>query len=60
MATCERCGRGPMFGHNVSHSMVHTKRQFKLNIQRKLIYENGKWQRRYLCSRCLKTMRKTA
>ncbi|MCO5242807.1 MAG: hypothetical protein M9927_03035 [Anaerolineae bacterium] len=24
MAKCQVCGRGPQFGHNVSHSMRHT------------------------------------
>ncbi|MGD8791546.1 MAG: bL28 family ribosomal protein, partial [Anaerolineae bacterium] len=29
MAKCDMCGKGPSFGHNVSHSNVHTKRQWK-------------------------------
>ncbi|HIC88975.1 MAG TPA: 50S ribosomal protein L28, partial [Anaerolineae bacterium] len=31
MAKCEICGKGPQFGHNVSHSMRHTKRKWRPN-----------------------------
>jgi len=33
MAKCEICGKGPQFGHNVSHSKRATNRKFKPNIQ---------------------------
>jgi large subunit ribosomal protein L28 len=32
---CQVTGRSMGFGHNVSHSHVRTKRQFKVNLQRK-------------------------
>ena len=33
-ATCDVCGKGPGFGHNISHSHRRTKRRFDPNIQR--------------------------
>jgi large subunit ribosomal protein L28 len=55
MAKCEVCGKGPMSGHNVSFSQRKTKRQFRPNIQRTTVYENGRRVRRMICARCLKT-----
>ena len=59
MAKCEMCGKGPQFGHNVSHSKRATKRRFKPNIQRVRVEVNGQTRRMYLCTRCLRTMNKT-
>jgi large subunit ribosomal protein L28 len=59
MAKCEICGKTPSFGHNVSHSHVRTKRQWKPNIQKVTIYKDGKPQRMRLCTRCLRTASKS-
>jgi large subunit ribosomal protein L28 len=59
MAKCERCGKGPQFGHNVSHAKNRTKRQWKPNIQRAVVVENGQVRRMYLCARCVKNLHKT-
>jgi large subunit ribosomal protein L28 len=58
MAVCELCGKKPRFGHNVSHSMRHTKRQFKPNIQKTTILRDGKLVKVKICTRCLKTLNK--
>jgi large subunit ribosomal protein L28 len=58
MAKCEICGKTPSFGHNVSHSMVRTKRQWKPNVQKVTIFRDGRPQRMTLCTRCLRTMNK--
>jgi large subunit ribosomal protein L28 len=58
MAKCEKCGKTPSFGHSVSHSAAKTKRQWKPNIQKVTIYEDGKARRVQLCTRCLRTMSK--
>lgn len=58
MAVCELCGKKPQFGHNVSHSMRHTKRQFKPNIQKTTILRDGKLVKVKICTRCLKTLNK--
>ena len=41
MAVCENCGKKPMFGNTRSFSMRHSRRQFKPNIQRVHVMENG-------------------
>jgi len=56
MAKCQICGKGPMFGHNVSHSKRATNRQFRPNIQRKRLMIDGRMQRVHICTRCLRTL----
>lgn len=58
MARCEVCGKGPQFGHNVSHSMRHTKRRWSPNIQRMRLSIDGRQRRVYVCANCIKTMQK--
>lgn len=59
MAKCERCGKKPVSGHNVSHSQVKTKRVFAPNIQKFLITLDGKSKHMKLCTRCARTLYKT-
>lgn len=47
-----------MTGYNVSHSMRHTKRQWKPNLQKTTVFEDGKLRKIKVCSRCLRTMSK--
>lgn len=58
MAKCDSCGKKPMFGNNRSHSLKATRRQFKPNVQRIRVYENGERVRKYLCTKCIKTLAK--
>ena len=37
-ANCDVCGKGPSFGHSISHSHRRTKRRFDPNIQKKTYY----------------------
>ncbi|NLN70776.1 MAG: 50S ribosomal protein L28 [Chloroflexi bacterium] len=60
MATCEKCGKKTAFGHNRSHSMRATKRQFKPNLQKVSVYENGRMVRKTLCTRCIRTLVKSS
>ncbi|MCH7593402.1 MAG: 50S ribosomal protein L28 [Chloroflexi bacterium] len=55
MAKCNRCGKGPQFGHNRSHSMRATNRMFKPNLTRKKLPEGSKKSHEYVCTRCLRT-----
>ncbi len=55
---CEICGKSPSFGHNVSHSMVRTRRMWKPNIQKVTLVREGRKQQMTLCTRCLRTMNK--
>lgn len=58
---CEVCGKGPGFGHNVSHSNKKTNRMFRANIQRTTItQEDGKRKQVNICTRCLRTLTKPA
>jgi large subunit ribosomal protein L28 len=59
MAKCDICGKGPQFGHNVSHSKRATKRQFKPNIQRVRIQVDGQMRQMRVCTRCLRTLNRT-
>ncbi len=60
MARCSICGRGPQFGHSRSHSMKATKRRWQVNVQRVTIYRHGRRERVKICTRCLRTLSKTA
>ena len=55
---CELCGKTPLFGNNVSHSMRHTRRHWIPNIHPATITVNGKSKRVNLCTRCLRTQHK--
>ncbi len=60
MAKCQVCGKGPQFGHSVSHSKKATNRQWKPNIQKKMVLYQGKQQRLSICTRCSRTLGKTS
>ncbi len=55
---CEICGKGPQFGHNVSHSKKATKRRWVPNIQRVTIRDGQTTKRISVCTRCLRTLHK--
>ncbi|MEX2425768.1 MAG: 50S ribosomal protein L28 [Thermomicrobiaceae bacterium] len=57
---CDVCGKGPGFGHNVSHSNRKTNRMFKANIQRATIQVDGRPKKVNICTRCLRTITKPA
>jgi large subunit ribosomal protein L28 len=59
MAICENCGKKTTFGQSRSHSMRATKRQFKPNLQKVTVYENGRMVRKTLCTRCIRTLTKS-
>jgi len=51
---CEKCGKKPMTGHNVSHSHRKTKRRFLPNLQ---YFKPGKGEKRIrVCAQCLRSM----
>jgi len=55
---CDICGKGPQFGHNVSHSKRRTKRRWLPNIQRVTIRDGQTTRRLHVCTRCLRTLHK--
>ena len=59
MAKCERCGKKTTFGHNRSFSMRATNRAFRPNLQKVMLFENGRKVKKVLCTRCIRTLSKT-
>jgi large subunit ribosomal protein L28 len=57
---CAICGKGPQFGHHVSHSKVHTKRRFMPNLHKARVTIDGRSQTALVCTRCLRTQAKSA
>jgi large subunit ribosomal protein L28 len=57
---CEICGKGAVFGHNVSHSNRKTNRRWVPNIQKTAIFLGGAATRVFACTRCIRTARKKA
>ena len=53
-ANCDVCGKGPSFGHSISHSHIRTKRRCNPNIQRVRALVAGAPKRLYVCTSCLK------
>jgi large subunit ribosomal protein L28 len=60
MAKCDVCGKGPQFGHNVSHSNRKTNRQFRPNVQRVKVLEGGRLVSKYMCTKCIRSASKDA
>jgi large subunit ribosomal protein L28 len=58
MAKCQICGRGPQFGHNVSHSLRRTNRRWLPNVQKTIIMVDGRPQRMRICTSCMRTLAK--
>ena len=53
-ATCDVCGKGPGFGHAISHSHRRTKRRFNPNIQTVRAMVGRTPKRMNVCTSCLK------
>jgi large subunit ribosomal protein L28 len=54
---CQNCGKGVMYGHNVSHSKRRTPRVFKPNLQVARVRVNGHSVRLRLCTKCLRMLK---
>jgi large subunit ribosomal protein L28 len=55
---CMNCGKGVMYGHNVSHSKRRTPRVFKPNLHSARIETTTGFVRLKLCTKCLRTVKK--
>lgn len=52
---CDICGKGPMTGHQISHSDHKTKRRWMPNLQRVRVKVGATGVRRMrVCTSCLK------
>ena len=56
---CSVCGKGQMTGNTVSHSNIKTKRVSRPNVQKfEVVDDNGKVERKYVCTKCMKGSKK--
>ena len=52
--TCDTCGKGPRFGHSISHAHNVTRHRWLPNLQTvKIVDENGDRRRVRVCTRCI-------
>lgn len=54
---CEVCGKGPRFGHNISHAHNLTRKVWHPNLQRVRARRGGRTQKVRVCTRCLRSGR---
>lgn len=57
---CANCGKGVMYGHNVSHAKNRTNRVFAPNLHPARVMINGAMKRVKLCVKCLRKLKKPA
>jgi ribosomal protein L28 len=61
--TCAICGKGSMGGYNPQSSgmnRVRVHRRYEPNLQRLRFEENGRVRYELVCTRCRRTLQKTA
>ncbi len=54
-ANCEICGKGPVYGNNVSHANNKTRRRWNPNLQSVKAVQNGRVRKLRVCSRCIRS-----
>lgn len=54
---CELCGKGPMYGHRISHAHNLTNRRWNPNIQRVRVLVGKTPRRMHVCTRCIRNGR---
>lgn len=57
---CDICGKGPLYGNNVSHANNATARRFMPNINKRTLVYQGRKQKMNVCANCLRTLHKNA
>ena len=55
---CMNCGKGVMYGHNVSHAKNRTRKIFKPNLHSAKILVGGMKKTVRLCTKCLRMVKK--
>ena len=56
--SCEICGKGKQFGHNVPFSQKKTNKVWKPNLQRTHLTVDGTKVRVKICTQCMRTLAK--
>jgi large subunit ribosomal protein L28 len=52
---CDVCGKGPQFGHRISHAHNVTGRRWNVNLQTVRAIVNGAPKRIRVCTACLRS-----
>lgn len=52
---CVVCAKGPQYGNRISHAHNLTRHRWLPNLQKVRFELDGKVQRGYVCTRCLRT-----
>ncbi len=52
---CEVCGKGPVFGHNVSHANNKSRKVWLPNLHKVKAVKGGRTLGMRVCSRCLRS-----
>jgi large subunit ribosomal protein L28 len=52
---CEICGKGPVFGNNVSHANNKTRRVWNPNLHKVKAIKEGRTIGMRVCSRCIRS-----
>ena len=55
MAKCEICGKGTVFGIQISHSHRRSNRTWKPNIRKVRALVNGQPKKINVCAKCLRS-----
>lgn len=56
---CANCGKGVMYGHNVSHAKNRTRKIFRPNLHAARVVVGGNSKRVRLCTKCLRMYKKS-
>ncbi len=56
--SCDICGKGKQFGHNVPFSQKKTNKVWKPNLQRTHLTIDGSKMRVKICTQCMRTLAK--
>lgn len=56
-AKCFNCGKGIMYGHNVSHAKNRTRKIFKPNLHSSRVMINGAYKKVKLCTKCQRLLK---
>ena len=54
---CTHCGKGVMYGHNVSHAKNRTRKIFKPNLHSARLVVDGVRKSMKLCTKCLRIIK---
>jgi large subunit ribosomal protein L28 len=51
---CDVCGRGPIFGHKISHAHNVSNRRWNVNLQKVRAVISGTTKRIRVCASCIR------